>query len=116
VVHRKLTATDKAFLVADVCAGRVIYQPARSRLCRELGVSVPMAAAAERLSPLERLAVKSGVVPLSKHLPPRHSVRTIATALKRGTDAELAAMLAPYAERLLRVLDRITAPHSVAAE
>jgi hypothetical protein len=115
-IRRKWTATDKAFFVAEVCAGRVIFQPARSQLCRLINVSVPMAAAAERLSPLERAAVRSGIVALSKHLPSRRAIRSIDTAIKRGTDAELEALLVPYAERILRVLDRITAPHSVAAE
>src|SRR5205809_5705270 len=54
LVHRKLTKSQLAVLVANIDDGVYPYQPTQSELAKALGVSVPMVQLAKRLSPLAR--------------------------------------------------------------
>jgi hypothetical protein len=50
LVHRKLTKSQRAVIVANIDDGAVPYQPTQSELAKVLGVSLPMVQAAKRLS------------------------------------------------------------------
>ena len=61
MAHR-LSASQRAVLVANIDDGIVSYQPTQAALAKDFGVSVPMVQKAKRLSPLARQHVLSGEV------------------------------------------------------
>jgi hypothetical protein len=76
LVHRKLTKSQRAVIVANIDDGLMAHQPSQSELAKLLGVSLPMVQRAKRLSPLARQQVMSGKVTLG-HFKPKPRLKVI---------------------------------------
>jgi hypothetical protein len=60
LVHRKLSAAQKAAIAARLLAGEVLVQLSTRQLAQLLGVSVPYIRVASQLTPAKREAIANG--------------------------------------------------------
>jgi hypothetical protein len=71
LAHRsKLTASQRAVIVANIDDSVIPYQPTQAELAKALKVSLPMVHRAKRLSPLARQHVMSGKVTVGHYAKP----------------------------------------------
>ena len=90
LAHAKLTATERAFLAADIVAGRVVVvNPTLKQAACQAGVSAVYAAAARDATPAEREAIESGGLSIMELI----ETAPVVTAWKTSTAADRVALV-----------------------